>query len=237
MIQLDSISTTPFDAGATLALHRHANAYAALVLEGHYEEASLDGRYACGPGDLILHPTYHAHSDCFGDESGTVLNIPLPPLGADRQGLAVYRGADRDHYLALARNKPDELAHAVLEEVRVAEPLSPPAWLSVFVAGLLAGGSVAICARRAGVSAEHASRICRSWFGMSPVQLRREDRIMLALEALREGATIAETAVLAGFSDQPHLTRVLRDAIGMTPRQVQTSEDQIRSRQALQTGL
>ena len=69
---------TRHDRGATLATHRHREAYAALVLDGDYTETSLDGPLPCRPGTLILHPPYHAHGDRFGRSGASAINIELP---------------------------------------------------------------------------------------------------------------------------------------------------------------
>lgn len=221
MIRVDAIEMSAFDPGGCLAMHRHANAYAAIVVEGRYEETSLDGRYACGPGDVIIHPCFHAHADEFGPGSGRVLNIPLPSLPADGAGLTVFAAPDPDALIRLAHDRPGDAPLAVLEEADGRDPLEPPPWLAAFLAAVLAGVPVARSALSSGVSPEHASRVCRRWFGCAPVELRREDRIRRAIDALRDGASPAEAALIAEFSDQPHLTRVLKAATGLTPGRLQ----------------
>jgi len=67
------------------------------------------------------------------------------------------------------------------------------------------------------VSAEHASRACRRWFGVGPAELRRESRLRQAIGLLEAGASPSEAAIDSGFSDQPHLTRLLKRATGHTP--------------------
>ncbi len=76
---------------------------------------------------------------------------------------------------------------------------------------------IASLAVRCGVTPEHARRACKRLFGQGPVALRRDGRIRRAISLLRFGATPTEAAFEAGFSDQPHLTRLLKRETGLTP--------------------
>lgn len=72
---------TRHERGASLATHRHRQAYAALVLDGDYTESSVDGPLPCTPGTLVLHPAYHAHGDRFGRLGAQAINLDLPGRG------------------------------------------------------------------------------------------------------------------------------------------------------------
>jgi AraC-like DNA-binding protein len=209
-----------FAAGARLALHRHREAYAALVLEGAYEEFSLDGRYACRTGQAVVHPRFHAHGNAFSAGAAQVVDIPVPETWADRHGFAVMTVTQWPELLRLARDNPVAAGQALTDAGEAAGALEPPGWVSGFARAILAGQTVAAAARTCQVSPEHASRMCRRWFGLSPVALRRERRVREAIDALRQGAAISDAAQLAGFSDQPHLTRILRSLTGLTPGQL-----------------
>jgi AraC-like DNA-binding protein len=217
MIRIDQIRLDRFEGGAAIAAHRHANAYAAIVLEGAYEEACLDGRFACSAGSVVLHPPFHVHADDFGAGDGAVLNLPLPDAEADLAGYRCLPELDGVALARLARRDPRAAAREALDAAGRGEALSPPDWMTHFLARLLDDEPPGPAARACGVSAEHASRACRAWFGLSPVRLRREHRIRRAIGLLREGGGPAEVAALTGFSDQPHLTRTLKSAIGLTP--------------------
>jgi AraC-like DNA-binding protein len=82
----------------------------------------------------------------------------------------------------------------------------------LFVPVSLADATAAI-----GLSVGHASRAFAQTFGLSPhayVVSRRVDR---ARRLLLDGASVAETAVDAGFHDQAHLTRHFHRHVGTTP--------------------
>jgi len=68
---------TQHAAGARATLHRHSAPYLALVLEGGYEECSVDGVWRCEPGDLVVHPALHLHLNRFSQRRSRVLNVVL----------------------------------------------------------------------------------------------------------------------------------------------------------------
>ncbi|BCJ37846.1 AraC family transcriptional regulator [Actinocatenispora thailandica] len=89
------------------------------------------------------------------------------------------------------------------------------------VAGLLTADpatSVADLAAEAGRSGRQLHRRCRSAFGYGPATLRRILRLQrfLALSR-RTDAGLATLAVLAGYTDQPHLSRDCRQIAGVSP--------------------
>ena len=195
--------------------HRHRDSYAALVLDGNYAEASIDGRFSCSPGVLTVHPPWHAHADEFGANGAVVLNFPMPVTDS----LVSVRVLNPRALADLARKCPVEAGHAALEEAECHPPAAPAAWLSGLVVLMCeeTGDDIGDLARRCGVTPEHASRACRRWFGVSPSALRREGRLQRAMSLLQHGASPSFAAVEAGFCDQPHLTRLLKRATGITP--------------------
>ena len=54
-------------------------------------------------------------------------------------------------------------------------------------------------------------------FGTSPYRYLLMRRLDLAREEIHRGRPLADVAVEAGFADQAHLTRMFRDAFGLTP--------------------
>ncbi|MFY0638263.1 helix-turn-helix domain-containing protein [Maricaulis maris] len=209
-----------FEVGASLPIHRHADAYAALVLDGSYDEFSFDGRFACRAGDVVLHPRTHAHGNAFPERSARVVSIPLPAEQADARGFCVFAASDLQSILREFGRDPSAAGQALLEECGDRPALAPPDWVVAFVSDVLRGRSVAASAGDLRVSPEHASRTCRAWYGLSPLALRRESRIRDAISALRDGVSPSQAAQIAGFADQPHMTRVLRAQTGQTPGRI-----------------
>lgn len=69
----------------------------------------------------------------------------------------------------------------------------------------------------AGCTSFHLIRLFKKHLGMSPHVYLIQLRLERARELLGQGQTIADTALLAGFSDQSHLTRSFKKRYGLTP--------------------
>ena len=191
-------------------LHRHRTGYATLVRSGTYAEAAVGGRVMITPATLVVHPGYHLHSDQVF-ERGAVWNIDLGghvlPAWTALKGAGVER-------LAASGLKPD--ATEVLGLLASAEPVEAqplPAWLADFASLNVTQFSDA----QDTVSREHAHRTFKRYFGMSPGRYRRERQLQAALTLIRNQAGLADTAAAAGFADQAHMTRVVKQELSVTP--------------------
>lgn len=56
--------------------------------------------------------------------------------------------------------------------------------------------------------------------GLSPKQIQQVERAQEAATLLQQGTSILDTVYAAGYYDQPHLTRALRQWVGYTPAQL-----------------
>jgi hypothetical protein len=56
--------------------------------------------------------------------------------------------------------------------------------------------------------------------GLTQSHIRHVERAKRAAELLRQGASISDTVYEAGYFDQPHLSRSLKQWIGYTPAQI-----------------
>lgn len=210
--------------GANLVWHRHRAAYAALVLDGAYVEMSVDGRFGCSRGSVVIHPANHAHANEFRGQGARVLNILLADNLPDLDRMIVLKPRHFKRLERLLRHDATLAGEAILEDSSSIPPNEPPAWLRAMAEFMADDGeptSVAATARRAGVSAAHACRAFSQYFGTTPTRFRREHRLRRALALLKEGTSPAAAAAAVGFSDQSHLGRVVRRELGTTPAQLQ----------------
>ncbi|MFF4396380.1 helix-turn-helix domain-containing protein [Streptomyces sp. NPDC001480] len=106
------------------------------------------------------------------------------------------------------------LEDIALERAAGAGPQDPV--LGRLVAALDAGRPVAATADGLGLGARQLHRRCLSAFGYGPKTLARVLRLQRALALARSGVPFAETAVRAGYADQPHLARDVRELAGAT---------------------
>lgn len=206
--------------------HRHRNGYAALVLDGGYEEMSIEGRFGCKAGMIVVHPPYHVHANRFMPCGAAVLNIPIPPMNRHQ----VFYCPHASRLERLARRSA---ASAAIEIVRNTEqgvsPSSPAnGWIAALAERLCqeavhnARTPLKIIAEKIGISQAHMSRAFRRHYGMTPSEFRQELRFQHLLPALLDGADLALAAQNAGYADQSHMTRDVRRRAGRTPSQFTT---------------
>ena len=81
----------------------------------------------------------------------------------------------------------------------------------------LAARPVAEVADSLQMSDRHLRRLLLEHTGLSPKALQRIVRFQKFVRAGDAGATLADAAALAGYADQPHLTREARALAGLTP--------------------
>jgi AraC-like DNA-binding protein len=77
-----------------------------------------------------------------------------------------------------------------------------------------------IVAAEVGLSAQRLRALARSQLGMPLSRWRVWTRLRRAAEALQAGRSLADAASTAGFADQAHLTRQMREMMGLTPAAV-----------------
>lgn len=62
--------------------------------------------------------------------------------------------------------------------------------------------------------------------GLTHGKIQQIERAKHALNLLHQGVSILDTVYQAGYADQPHLTRSLKQLIGQTPAQILRANDQ-----------
>ena len=97
----------------------------------------------------------------------------------------------------------------------------------VFVRRLAAAGLVDRDTALAGAAPRTAQRHMRRRFGVTQAFTRQVERARSAALLLRAGHSIADVVVTAGYYDQAHLTRSLRELIGLTPATIARAEHQL----------
>lgn len=75
-------------------------------------------------------------------------------------------------------------------------------------------------AAKVGLSPQRLRALARQQLGMPLARWRVWTRLRRAAEALQGGESLADAAITAGFADQAHLTRQMREMMGLTPAAV-----------------
>jgi AraC-like DNA-binding protein len=122
---------------------------------------------------------------------------------------------------ALARLEQGDPPLPVLLGLTLALPGDPAEHAVRTVAARLAtGASAAATADRLGWTERSLHRRCLAAFGYGPAVLRRVLRFRRAALLLYDGVPIAEAAAVAGYADQPHLSREVRALAGVAPSRI-----------------
>lgn len=217
------ISLTHYVPGEVCRAHRHGGAQISLLLSGDYQEVGSAGQMAAHDGVLTGKPAGFEHENVFGDFGALILSVNLDEAPFLKTYVA---GASsvcvRATFLATAaageldRLVPSDRDIGGLVDQVVARPL----WLDQAHASLSAGDESRShkLARTAGMHPVTFSRLFRSAFGRSPAAVRKSCRAARALQAIiRSGASLTEIALDAGFADQAHMTRAVRQITGYPP--------------------
>jgi AraC-like DNA-binding protein len=201
--------------GCHIPRHRHAQAYAALILEGGYEESGSLGRYHARAGQVLLHRSFDAHLDRFVPHGARILNLLLP--AEPRCGWA--RIADPDEIVRLAERDAREASATLSARLQPLEYAGSD-WPELLAQELRRTPSLRLgeWAARHGLAAATLSRGFRQVFALAPAAFRAEARAHHALSLIRNGQlTLAQVAADAGYADQAHMTRALRTLCGQPP--------------------
>ncbi|WP_329269448.1 helix-turn-helix transcriptional regulator [Streptomyces sp. NBC_01451] len=146
-----------------------------------------------------------------------LLGVPAYELRDRRVDLADLWGAAEVRRLGARFDAAADPA-AALEEValeRAARADPPDPLLGGLVTALQAGRPVARTADELGLSVRQLHRRSLTAFGYGPKTLARILRLQRALALARKGMPSAETATRAGYADQAHFARDVRELAGM----------------------
>jgi AraC-like DNA-binding protein len=146
-----------------------------------------------------------------------LLGVPAHELRDRRVDLAELRpAADVRRLSARVRTAADPTAGLEAVAADLAADADPPdPLLRRLVAALDAGRPVAVTADELGLGARALHRRSLAAFGYGPKTLARVLRLQRALALARTGVPYAETAARAGFADQAHLARDVRELAGL----------------------
>jgi len=143
-----------------------------------------------------------------------LLDVPASELRDDRVPLEELRQTPACHSLVgLAVEFASESARPETA------PWSLPL-LGSITGRLAAGDAVSVIARDVGWSSRTLQRQCSAVYGYGPAMLRRILRFRRAVRLLDDGLPNVEVASRAGYADQPHLHREVRELAGVPLSQV-----------------
>lgn len=216
-------------------------------MNGAYTESACGGEFACAPRSTVYHPILAEHAvrieamtRCFVIEfdpqelrdqydveiPNALLHIEGGPLASVLSNLyGEFRSSDDCSSLAIQGLMLQVLACLRRRETR---DIGRPSWLDrideMLRSDFRARLSLEDFATEVGQSPERISSIFRRFYHRSIAEEQRRLRIEFACERLRDpDVSLAEIALDAGFSDQPHFSRAFKEITGVTPARYRLS--------------
>lgn len=232
-----------------LPVHAHQNAYFCLVQQGSFHERVGQQTRHCKPSMLVFHPPQEEHSECIETETSASFNIELEPAwlqGVSAEAKTELESCDvsAPELKQLARRiyreftQTDDIAPLAIQGLTLQllagllrvhhRDTQPPAWL-LRVKSLIHDQfqekiDWRMLATEAGVHPVYLVQCFRRHLGYTPGEYQRLLRIQWAEQQLRASSlSLAQIAYQAGFADQSHLTRYIKQHLGTTPSALRRS--------------
>ena len=226
-----------------LPVHAHQNAYFCLIRRGQFSERFGTQQRLCKPGMLTFHPPEERHSERIESDCSASFNIELEPRwlkwATDHATAPLEsREVENPEQAQLARKlleefEQDDNASSLAIQgltlqllaglIRSPKPESRlPAWLQRVQQVLHDRFQEKLdwkdLATVAGVHPVYLGQAFRKHFHCTPGDYQRRLKIKWAQQQLlTTDLSLADIALRAGFSDQSHLTRHLKQHTGLTP--------------------
>jgi AraC family transcriptional regulator len=230
--------------GERIPTHAHEHAFFYFVLVGNSTESFGPRVRVADMGTLVFHPPGESHANHW-HVAGSCLHLEIAPVtlaGAREHGAVLDRPAEfhggwpvwlagRIHRELTAADAVSSLALEGLALELLAEVSRPaeaaplrqsPNWLrqarDFLHAHFADAPSLADAADAAGVHPSHLARVFRREMRCSVGEYVRALRVDFACrELIRGDLPLAQIALAAGFTDQSHLSRCVRQRTGLTP--------------------
>jgi AraC family transcriptional regulator len=238
-----------YSSNQVLPPHTHAHAYVSVAVQGGYVEECERTAWDCVLGGTIFHVAGENHSNRFSDLGARLL---IMEIGAPLLATLRSQGLEPDRQNAVVSPFCMHLALRLEQAVGLNDPLSAlsaeglgmellaetlhiarqsdirPDWLASIKEMLhdrfRESLTLPDLAAQVQVHPVYLARAFRKRYGCSVGEMIRALRAEAAYYDLVHSTTpIAEIAVRTGFTDQSHLSRVLKRHAGVSPGQVRKS--------------
>ncbi|WP_436535137.1 helix-turn-helix domain-containing protein [Actinoplanes sp. HUAS TT8] len=213
--------------GPTVAgsVHRHAAFQIVIAPADHTDVGMVDAAGREHRGAALVVPPMVPHRLLPAPDLLTVYIEPHSALADDlrnryRDGIAVA-GETRDSIAAASETHDAIVAAFEVRDIGAGKSRSLDARLLRAMRLLLERSiSMPELAAEVGLSPQRLRALARQQIGMPLPRWRLWSELRRAAEALQSGQSPAEAAITAGFADQAHLTRRMREMVGLTPASV-----------------
>ena len=241
-----TLAETSYAASLIVPAHAHESALCSVILEGSMTEERGSRKVGCDAGTLIFQPPdephahrFHEHGGrCFVIQFGTAWSARMGELGVSGPGAPLDLRRSRANWVAAQIHREfgsadtasnlaiEGFALALIGEVArsraVQERGARPGWLirlmEILHTRFQENLALADLAEAVGVHPTHLARTFQQFNGCSLGEYLRRLRVDHARHELAQTEKpLSRIALEAGFSDQPHFSRVFKGIIGVTP--------------------
>ncbi|MCF6441709.1 helix-turn-helix transcriptional regulator [Pseudoalteromonas luteoviolacea] len=233
---------TYYPANSTMAMHEHEGHQLSIVLSGALAESSSGVQQQVYTPSLCTKPAEFGHANQYGKQ-GTLIFA----LNFSKQAFDEYaEGVALDWHWQPLTTKPllqmikqsvkgiminnDPFQQQFLWDLLAIRQGSTVTTERQKVAWLLKAKQSIECspdnlnltqlAVELGVHPVYFSRSFHKHFGCAPSLYQQRCKVSRAMQLLSKNKMLVEVANDSGFSDQSHLTRLFKQEIGFTPRQL-----------------
>jgi AraC family transcriptional regulator len=238
-----AVRTNRYRPNQSMGPHTHESGSLTFVYRGGLIERTANGEEIAAPLSAVVKPPGVLHSDRFGPDGASVVQIIFEPdlldSWSNEWSMGTWRwihgGPPTRPFLrvlsalrqeGLDRDEVESLVLELLTEFDALPPQpesrTPPRWLRTVrdrIASQFEGSlRVRDLAADAQVHPVSLARAFRRHYGDSITAALRRHRVRAAAIALTaEDRPLADLALSAGFSDQAHFCRVFKSTTGLSP--------------------
>ncbi|WP_394692768.1 helix-turn-helix domain-containing protein [Hyphobacterium sp.] len=221
-----------YEPGEAMSAHAHEHEQISVLLAGGFREMS-DARTAdIATAHIGFKASGLDHANHYGPAGALILSVNFESERRETDRAWNWRPAETDEVrltrqivgealtAAELRNAATDLIAAAAAADSPAGP--PPVWARQLRDQLRTNECIDLdrAAAGFGIHRGHLSRGFRKWFGAPPSLYGLRCRMSHAVQELARGESAAQAAAAAGFSDQSHMTRIIKRETGLTPQRL-----------------
>lgn len=228
------VSLAHYRSGGVQARHSHPFTQISFLISGELFERHPLSEWTPTGSAFGRKPAGLLHENRWGNEGVLILSVELyggeleateahgEPGWSSMEPLSSLPELVRACMLSSAASREEAVWDLLALRHRRSQPAgTPPLWLTRAREAIRDDPSNAIIgqvARDAGVHRAHLSTTFRNYYGIPPSVFRRNVLVARAInEAVCARRSLTRIAYDVGFSDQSHMSRLVRGAVGFSP--------------------
>lgn len=217
--------------GLREAAHKHDRPHVSFVLAGSFREEVASEEATLSHGSAAVRNEGARHAVQIGPAGALNFSLdlaewPLPDCPRSGALLLTRPGAAADIFARLATGHVPVARERLGSGMERPLPRNPPPWLEGIARRLMErpwDNSIRALSDERGIHRVHLARCFQRFYGLPPSIFRRRAMTAHALHtAMFDGGSLARAAAEAGFTDQSHMARALKETCGVRASHLQS---------------